>query len=235
MVDASAVVELAEVIDPRLRCLVLLGGFLGLRTGELCGLQRQDVDLLHRVLRVRRQVQEISGHRIVGEPKSEAGIRRVALPNALVPLLEAHLAAYSAPGPDGSVLTRKSGLPLGRRELSDAWRQALAAVGAPAGLCIHDLRQAATTFAREPDITLKELMATLGHASPVAALRYQHATEERGRALADYMDGIIAGAEKPPRVSEATIEDQDHRAEKATESGRNRPHERGRTPAHADG
>lgn len=125
---------------------MLLGGFLGLRTGELCGLQRQEVDLVHRVLRVRRQAQEISGHRIVGEPKSEAGIRRVPLPNALVPFLEAHLAAYSA---------------------------------------------------RKPDITLKELMAILGHASPVAALRYQHATEERGRALADYMDSIIAGRNAP--------------------------------------
>jgi len=208
MLDASTVVELAEVIDPRLRCLVLLGGFLGLRTGELCGLQRHDVDLLHRVLRVRRQAEEISGHRIVGEPKSEAGIRRVSLPNALVPFIEAHLAAYSAPGPDGFVFTRKSGLPLGRRELSEAWRQGVADVGAPAGLRVHDLRHhAATTFARKPDITLKELMATLGHASPVAALRYQHATEERGRALADYMDGIIAGAGKPPKVAEAAITD----------------------------
>ena len=81
----------------------------------------------------------------MGEPKSEAGIRRVALPNALVPLLEAHLAAYSGLGPDGYVFTRKSGLPLGRRELSDAWRQAVGVVGAPAGLRVHDLRHHAAT------------------------------------------------------------------------------------------
>ena len=36
-------------------------------------------------------------------------------------------------------------------------------------------------MARKPDVMLKELMATIGHASPVAALRYQHATERRGR------------------------------------------------------
>lgn len=43
-------------------------------------------------------------------------------------------------------------------------------------------------------------MATIGHASPVAALRYQHATEERGRELADYMDNIITSAstDEPP-------------------------------------
>ena len=76
----------------------------------------------------------LSGHRIVDEPKSEAGIRRLSLPNALVPFLEAHLAAYSAPGRDGFVFTRKSGLPLGRRELSEAWRQAVADVGVEAAI-----------------------------------------------------------------------------------------------------
>ena len=29
-------------------------------------------------------------------------------------------------------------------------------------------------------------MATIGHFSPVAALRYQHATAERGKAIAGY-------------------------------------------------
>ena len=80
----------------------------------------------------------------------------------------------------------------------------MADVGAPAGLRTHDLcHHAATTFARKPDIALKELMATLGHANLVAALRYQHATEERNRALADSLDGIIAGSGEPPRASEA--------------------------------
>jgi hypothetical protein len=96
----------------------------------------------------------------------------------------------------------------------------VADVGAPAGLRVHDLRHhAATTFARKPDITLKELMATLGHASPVAALRYQHATEERGRALADYMDRIIAGAGKPPKVAEAAITDLGGRSRTQTVDG----------------
>ena len=164
MLDSATVVKLAGAIDPRLRCFVLLAGFVGLRSGELCGLQRQDVDLLHRVLYVRRQAQEISGHRLVSAPKTEAGIRSVALPGALVPALSEHLETYSQPGPDGFVFTRKSGLPVRRADLSEAWRAAVAAVGL-SGTRIHDLRHhAATTFARKPDVTLRELMATLGHA-----------------------------------------------------------------------
>jgi integrase len=200
MLDSSTVLKLANAIDPRLRCLVLLGGFVGLRTGELLGLERRDVDLMHRVIHVRRQAQEINGHRIITEPKTQAGVRSLSLPGALVESLEAHIAANGAPGPAGAVFTGRSGLPLRRADLSEEWRAAVAAVGL-SDIRIHDLRHhAATTFARKPDVTLRELMTTIGHASPAAALRYQHATAERGRELADYMDSVIASAGEPPQA-----------------------------------
>jgi hypothetical protein len=43
-------------------------------------------------------------------------------------------------------------------------------------------------------------MATIGHSSPRAALIYQHATEERAREVADYLDDVIASAERRPRA-----------------------------------
>ena len=61
MLDTATVLELAEAIGPRLRCLVLLGGFAGMRTGELLGLQRHDVDPLHGTVSVERQAHEPHG------------------------------------------------------------------------------------------------------------------------------------------------------------------------------
>ena len=60
-------------------------------------------------------------------------------------------------------------------------------------ILIHDLRHhaAATLTARMPGITTKELMARIGHASPRAALIYQHATEQRDREIAAYLDEVI--------------------------------------------
>jgi hypothetical protein len=40
-------------------------------------------------------------------------------------------------------------------------------------------------------------MAAIGHASPVTALRYQHATQERSREIASYLDGVIEAANRP--------------------------------------
>lgn len=42
----------------------------------------------------------------------------------------------------------------------------------------------------------KELMHRLGHASPRAALRYQHATAERDEAIADGIDRILESSQR---------------------------------------
>lgn len=198
MLDTAEVLQLAEAIDHRLRALVYLGGFVGLRAGELLGLQRQDVDLLHATVTVRRQLHEITGQgRVVTGPKSEAGRRTLALPAAVVEVMRAHLDLYTAPAPEAPVFTRHTA-PLRRADLSNAWRAACEAVGL-SGCRVHDLRHhAATLVARNPDVTLKELMAMIGHSSPVAALRYQHATEDRDKVLADTLAEVAMKASVVP-------------------------------------
>ena len=63
---------------------------------------------------------------------------------------------------------------------------------------MHDLRHhASTSMARIPGVTTKELMARIGHASPRAALIYQHATEERDRAVADVLEAQIGAVQRP--------------------------------------
>ena len=55
-------------------------------------------------------------------------------------------------------------------------------------------------MARIPGVTTKELMARIGHASPRAALIYQHATEERDRAVADDLEAQIASVKRPQQA-----------------------------------
>jgi integrase len=199
MLDTATVLALAEAIEPRLRCLVLLGGFGGLRTGELLGLQRQDVDPLHGTVMVVRQAHEITGRgRVVTPPKSDAGRRTVALPAFVLEALTEHLHDNVGGVMEAWIFTRPSGLPLRRADLSYAWKDTCTALGLE-GIRPHDLRHhAATVIARNPNVTLRELMATIGHSSYVAALRYQHATAARNRAIADYLDDVITSAQSAP-------------------------------------
>jgi integrase len=137
--------------------------------------------------------------RTITEPKSEAGRRAVALPRAVMDELRAHVDAFAAPGLTGVIFTRSTGRYLRRRDLSEAWKAACEPLGLE-GVHPHDLRHhAATTMARIPGVTTRELMARIGHSSPRAALIYQHATEERDRAVADHLDTVIASTVRSPR------------------------------------
>jgi integrase len=145
---------------------------------------------------VRVQAQQLIGAgRLVTSPKSDAGTRKVALPQLVTDALGHHLDSYAQPGAEGVLFTGPKGGPITRQRLSAMWGAACDAVEAPPGVRIHDLRHhAATVTARMPGITTKELMARIGHSSPRAALIYQHATDERDRAIAFYLDQALKQA-----------------------------------------
>jgi integrase len=190
------VYAIADAIEPRFRVLILTAAFSSLRQGELFGLRRRDVDLLHREMKVERQAQTLRGTVVMTPPKSRAGVRTVALPARLIPDLEHHLAAYVAADRDALVFCGAKGAPLARSNWTRKWHEALKAAGIE-GLHFHDLRHTGNTLAAATGASTKELMARMGHASPRAALIYQHATRERDMAIADALDQLIGRAAPP--------------------------------------
>ena len=62
------------------------------------------------------------------------------------------------------------------------------------GSNFHDLRHLAATLAAATGAGTKELMHRLGHVSPQAALRYQHATTARDSTIADGIDALVRAA-----------------------------------------
>jgi integrase len=196
------VLTLADAIDPTLRALVLMAGFVGLRPEEMLALTRADIDLTRRVVRITETVQEINGlGRVEGPPKSEAGRRTLAIPRLVADALEWQMARFVGPSLEAVVFVGRRGEPLPRGVMYRGWHEARAKVpDAPAGLRIYDLRHhAATLIARKPGVTTKELMAHIGHSSFRAALIYQHASEERNREIADFIDGHVAANRTEPR------------------------------------
>jgi integrase len=187
--------ELADAIEPRFRAMVLTAAFCGLRFGELAGLGREHVNLLHRTITVDRQlIERAGGRREFGPPKSDAGRRVIAIPPPLVPELEHHLGQYAG---ETLVFVGERGAPLARGNWHPRWRAAVDAVDdLPAGVRFHDLRHLSATLAAISGATTKELMRRLGHASPAAALRYQHATDDRDAEIAALLGNLLSGGRK---------------------------------------
>lgn len=182
----------ADVIDPRFRTAVLLAAFVGLRRGELLGLQRGDIDLDTQAIRIVRQRQmDKQGLNIIGPPKTAAGKRTITIPAALIEDLRHHLATYAQPGPEGFVFTGERGGLVAPARLYTAWTKARREVEIE-HIRFHDLRHLAGTLAASTGAGTKELMYRLGHSSPQAALGYQHATQERDVAIAGAIDAMLS-------------------------------------------
>jgi len=60
---------------------------------------------------------------------------------------------------------------------------------------MHDLRHTGNTWAAASGASTRELMARMGHATPDAALRYQHATADRDAVIARALSEFAKPAE----------------------------------------
>jgi len=198
LVSIAEVEALADAMPERLRALVLLASWCGLRRGEVLGLQRRDVDVARGTVHIERAVVHmLDGTTTIGPPKSEAGTRTVHYPSNTAPAIENHLRGHVGYDPTAWLFAGTTGNPLAVKTLQRARNSARASIGRP-DVRLHDLRHAGATWAAVSGATTKELMSRLGHATPVAALRYQHATAERDKALAVALAELAASAKVIP-------------------------------------
>ena len=189
---SNLVAELPE----RYRVLILTAAWCALRFGELTELRRHDLELAADDsggwLHVRRAVTWPTQHTpVVSTPKSAAGIRDVAIPPHLVPMLRAHIENYAMPGPDGLIFPNTEGKHMHHGSLYKVFRRARKEIGRP-DLRFHDLRHTGATMAAQAGATMRELMDRLGHSTPQAALIYQHAAADRQAELATRLSAMAA-------------------------------------------
>jgi integrase len=183
--------KLVEAMPEKYRTMTLLAAWCGLRFGELAALRRSDLDLKNGVVRVRRAVVHVGGQDIESTPKSDAGVRDVAIPPHLIDVIRRHRDTYAQFGREGLLFPAADGEShLAGSTLHRAFRKARASAGRP-DLRFHDLRHTGAVLAASTGATLAELMSRLGHSTPSAALRYQHAAEGRDKAIAKALSALV--------------------------------------------
>ncbi|MHB1008122.1 MAG: tyrosine-type recombinase/integrase [Propionibacteriaceae bacterium] len=185
--------ELSTIVEnmpERLRLAVLLGAWCALRYGEVAELRRRDVDLRRGLVDVSRGVTWPDGRPTVGAPKTDAGRREIHIPPHILPIVKSHLAEHTGPQPDALLFPASSGGHLHPRTFGKRFDAARAAANRT-DLHFHDLRHTGAVLAAQTGATLAELMARLGHSTPGAAMRYQHAASDRDRAIAEALSRMV--------------------------------------------
>ncbi|GAA1709363.1 MULTISPECIES: tyrosine-type recombinase/integrase [Isoptericola] len=173
------------------RIMVMLAAWCQLRRGEALGLQRRDIqwhDDGTATLSVRRQLNANTGD--YSDPKSEAGKRSMSVPRIMRERLAEHLRAHVAAEARSPLVpgSPRSAMPLSNTKWGYVWAEARDAVSSlPERFRFHDLRHTGLTIFAQEGATLAELMRRGGHSDIQVVLRYQHATMERDRELADRM------------------------------------------------
>jgi len=190
-VSAGELMQLAETIDPRYRAFVLLGGFGGLRLGEMLGLRWGRVDLLRRRVHIAENLVDIGGHISFGPPKTKAAVRSVPVPRFVADELSRLAPTNVVPGdlvfrsPEGSPVRAT----LFRRRF---WAPAVnAAELSP--LRIHDLRHTAVSLWIADGANPKQIAVMAGHTSVSVVLdRYGHLYPHQDDELMDRLERRIA-------------------------------------------
>jgi len=191
--SVDEITTLTAAMPERLQLMVLLASWCALRYGETIELRRADIDLSAEVIRVRRAAVRVGGTFEITTPKSDAGVRDVAIPPHLIPTIEDHLAKHVGRKRDSLLFPAERNINtrinvtfqrhLQPSTLMRHWYKARHQAGRD-DLRWHDLRHSALVLAAATGATLADLMARAGHTSPQAAMRYQHAAQGRDHEIA---------------------------------------------------
>lgn len=198
------IATIAEEMPERYRAMVLLAAWCALRFGELTELRRRDIiivdaddpDDTYGVVRVERAVVRVEQGFQITTPKSDAGRRDVEIPPHLLPAIRDHLDRFVEPDKDALLFPAVHGGHLAPASLYRQFYRARS-VAKRDDLRWHDLRHSGAVLAAATGATLAELMARLGHSTPQAAMRYQHAAQGRDRQIARLLSKLVAVEPSP--------------------------------------
>lgn len=159
---------------------VLLSLYTGIRIGELCALQWEDLDLDHSCLKVRKTMQRIQDTNIgasnktkiiITEPKSECSVREIPLPDFLLDYAKLYVCH-----PKSFILTGDKTRYIEPRTMQNRFKSYIKISGI-ADANYHSLRHTFATRCVEVGFELKSLSEVLGHANVNITLnRYVHSS-----------------------------------------------------------
>lgn len=211
--DVRRYLEAAEPQHVAMLAAVALGG---LRSGEVRGLRRMDIDLEGKQILVRQAVEygkDGDEYRVgIKEPKTSAGMRALPMSGTLVGILREYLRLH--PGkPEDLVFTVSGGKPIGPAEADRRHNRALANMGlrTPEAerrrlwrrglpvpkedhITLHDLRASYAAWLFSEGYTIAEVMLLLGWSDSRMALEvYSRVFPRRVESVGPKQDEALKG------------------------------------------
>lgn len=172
---------------------------VGLRRGEMLALRWDDIDFYNKLLKVRHNMVRGEKGYIIKAPKSEAGIRDIAIGDEVLEELRLARSQYLSDafsyGPGfqnlGFVVRQADGSPYKPDSMTQKWERFLEESGLPK-IRLHDLRHSNATALIQAGVNPRVVQQRLGHSDVSITLNtYTHVLPEMDAAAAEKIDTIL--------------------------------------------
>lgn len=177
--------------------IIVLGGLLGLRRGELTGLRWDDIDFKNSTITIKNN--RVNGRNGVTEkdPKSESGKRTLSLGADVMDALSQIKGWYDEYSRNpfwygkGYVLFKDDGSPYAPDSVTQLWTRFVERHNLKK-LRLHDLRHTNATLLISGGVDARTVQHRLGHSDVSTTLnRYVHVLPGMDRSAADTLDAMI--------------------------------------------
>lgn len=182
------------------RAMVTTLLYSGMRRGELCGLEWDDVDFHNRLIHVNRNAVYIPGKGTAdGTTKTENSERVMKLPSVVMDLLEEQRRKQTEQrllmgdrwNDSRKVFTQPNGKPICMSSLSKWIKRFSVSLGLPP-ITAHSLRHTNATLLIAGGTNIRTVAGRLGHASPSTTGNiYSHAIKTADEIAADSLDALL--------------------------------------------
>ncbi len=194
----QAIVLFEHLVTPKPRTMVGLALLAGARRGELFALRWRDFDQANCCLRIREAVYEGT----FDEPKTDASVRLIPLPEMAVELLTTWRLRARRTAPDDLIFSTQSGKPISPNNVLRRWVwPACQGAGIPRTTWLT-FRRTYSSWAHQKGVPPKVLAAIMGHAKVDTTLNvYTQVLDGAAREAADRVGSELARIGQVPTKS----------------------------------
>jgi len=200
-IQSIQLLELLEEEPIKYKTAIIMLLFLGLRRGELLGLEWSDIDFNNRKVNIRRTSQYIAGKGIITkEPKTSSSVRTIKLSDICFDQLQTYrawqeeqrLALGNQWHNINRLFTTWNGLPMHPDTLSGWFKDFIKRSDLP-NIHLHSLRHTNATLMIASGIDIRTVTRRLGHAQTSTTMNiYTHAIQSADAKAADKLDDMLS-------------------------------------------